>query len=123
MMKLTRLLGTAALLAGLSAASFNVYAATGAIKVTSIAETDVEVVKAGKKELKRMPLTKAVPGTEVILTTRFENVSDKTAPAAVNAIAFCVAKPNNAAPNNDATSLDTPLVFCCFMLFLLKKTT
>ncbi|MGB7651563.1 MAG: hypothetical protein WBL62_10280 [Gallionella sp.] len=79
MIKPTRLLCTAALLAGLNAVSLNVYAVTGAIKVTSIAETDVEVMKAGKKEIKRIPLSKAVPGTEVILTTRFENVSDKTA--------------------------------------------
>lgn len=78
-MKMTGLLCASALL--LSVLSLNAQAATGAIKVTSLAETDVEVMKAGKKEMKRMPLTKAVPGTEVILTTRFENVSDKTATA------------------------------------------
>ncbi len=78
-MKFNRLLSAAAVLLSLAAVSFNAQAATGAIKVTSIVETDVEVVKAGKKELKRMPVTKAVPGTEAIFTTRFENVSDKTA--------------------------------------------
>ena len=76
-MKMTRLLCASALL--LSLLSPSVQAAAGAIKVTSLAETDVEVMKAGKKELKRLPVTKAVPGTEVIFTTRFENVSDKTA--------------------------------------------
>lgn len=79
MTKMTGFLCASALL--MSLLSLNAQAATGAIKVTSLAETDVEVMKAGKKEMKRMPLTKAVPGTEVILTTRFENVSDKTATA------------------------------------------
>ena len=79
MTKMTSFLCASALL--MSLLSLNAQAATGAIKVTSLAETDVEVMKAGKKEMKRMPLTKAVPGTEVILTTRFENVSDKTATA------------------------------------------
>lgn len=78
-MKMTRFWCAAALLAGLSGVSLGAQAATGAIKVTSIVETDVEVLKAGKKELKRVPVTKAVPGTEVIFTTRFENVSEKTA--------------------------------------------
>lgn len=78
-MKMTRFWCAAALLAGLSGVSLGAQAATGAIKVTSIVETDVEVLKAGKKELKRVPVTKAVPGTEVIFTTRFENVSEKPA--------------------------------------------
>ncbi|MDH2918717.1 MAG: hypothetical protein PXX73_05955 [Sideroxydans sp.] len=63
----------------MSLLSLNAQAATGAIKVTSVVESDVEVLKAGKKELKRMPVSKAVPGAEVIFTTRFENVSDKVA--------------------------------------------
>jgi uncharacterized repeat protein (TIGR01451 family) len=79
MMKVTRLLCASVLLASLAAMSFAAQAAAGAIKVTSIVETDVEVVKAGKKEIKRVPVSKAVPGAEIIFTTRFENVSDKAA--------------------------------------------
>jgi len=44
--------------------SLSAHAADGAIKVTSIAQIEVEVVdKKGKKTLKRTPVDKAVPGT------------------------------------------------------------
>jgi uncharacterized repeat protein (TIGR01451 family) len=53
-------------------------AAPGAIKISSIAEQDIEVVnKDGKKEIKRIPVVTAVPGDEIIYTTTFENVINK----------------------------------------------
>lgn len=53
-------------------------AAGAAVKVTSIAQVEVEAVgKDGKKMLKRSTVEKAVPGTEVIYTTTFENVIKK----------------------------------------------
>jgi uncharacterized repeat protein (TIGR01451 family) len=55
-------------------------AAEGAIKVSSIAQLEVEAIdKHGKKTLKRTPVEKAVPGTEVIFTTVFKNTVDKPA--------------------------------------------
>lgn len=76
---------TLALLAGISQGAFaaideDISPTDGAIKVTSIAQTEVEVSgKNGKKTLKRTPVTKAVPGTEVIYTTTFENTFKKAA--------------------------------------------
>jgi uncharacterized repeat protein (TIGR01451 family) len=52
--------------------------AANAVELKSMAEVEVEVVNSkGKKELKRQPVEKAVPGTEVIYTTTFKNISDK----------------------------------------------
>jgi uncharacterized repeat protein (TIGR01451 family) len=52
--------------------------AADAIKVSSIAQVETEVIgKDGKKTLKLVPVAKAVPGTEVIYTTTFENIIKK----------------------------------------------
>jgi uncharacterized repeat protein (TIGR01451 family) len=54
--------------------------ADGDIVVQSIAETEVEVVnRAGRKEKKREPAALAVPGSQVIYTTRFTNKGNKPA--------------------------------------------
>jgi uncharacterized repeat protein (TIGR01451 family) len=46
----------------------------GAITVESLAEQEVEVkLPNGKTEKKRQPVAKAMPGSEVIYTTRFTN--------------------------------------------------
>ena len=69
---------TTALLALLGSFSSAVHAAGDDIKVTSIAQVETEVVgQDGKKTLKRGPVEKAVPGTEVIYTTTFENLIKK----------------------------------------------
>lgn len=78
-MRISRLLLTANLLMLLGGFSLDVQAAGATIKVTSIAEVEVDVVKNGKKEIKRSSPDKAVPGTEVIFTNTFENVGGKTA--------------------------------------------
>ena len=80
-MRIVNLLLTTTLFALLGSLSSGVLAADqGAIKLTSIAQTEVEVVaKGGKKTLKRTPAEKVVPGTEVIYTTTFENIIDKPA--------------------------------------------
>lgn len=68
----------AALLALSSAWSLAAQAAE-AVKVTSIAEVEVvSVGKDGKKSVKRTAPDKALPGTEVIFTNIFENISNKT---------------------------------------------
>lgn len=60
--------------------ALTVHAADGAIKVTSLAEVEVVTVgKDGKKSIKRTSPEKATPGTEVIFTNVFENVSNKVA--------------------------------------------
>ncbi|MFA6921286.1 MAG: hypothetical protein WC216_05540 [Gallionella sp.] len=74
-----RLLLTANLLILLGGFSLNSQAAEATIKVASIAEMDVEVIKNGIRQIKRGAPDKAVPGSEVIFTNRFENVSNKTA--------------------------------------------
>lgn len=54
--------------------------AEGDIVVQSIAETEVEVVNAaGHKEKKREAVKIAIPGTQVIYTTRFTNKGAKPA--------------------------------------------
>ncbi|MFZ5502889.1 MAG: hypothetical protein ACOY3V_05090 [Pseudomonadota bacterium] len=80
-MSISRLLLGTVLCALLSSVAWNAQAAdVGAIKVKSIAETEVEVVnKDGKKEIKRTAVDKAIPGTEVIFTNVFENVSKQAA--------------------------------------------
>jgi len=67
------------LFAALCSYAFNTQAATAPIKVSSLAEVEVEVVESGKKIIRRGTPDKAVPGTEVIFTDTFENVSDKAA--------------------------------------------
>jgi hypothetical protein len=53
-------------------------AADGAIRLKSLAQVEREVVdKDGNKTLQRMPVQKAVPATEVIYTTTFENITAK----------------------------------------------
>lgn len=79
-MRFINLLLTTTLFALLGSFSQGAFAADDAIKVTSIAQIEVEVVgKGGKKTIQRTPAAKAVPGTEVIYTTTFENKAKKTA--------------------------------------------
>ena len=79
-MRISDLFLIPALLVALGSFSLGAQAADGAIKVTSIAQVEIEVIgKDGKKTLKRIPVEKAVPGTEVIFTTTFENLIDKAA--------------------------------------------
>jgi uncharacterized repeat protein (TIGR01451 family) len=79
-MRIFNLLLTTTLLALLGSFSSSAQAAGDAIKATSIAQIEVEVVgKDGKKTFKRTPVDKAVPGTEVIYTNTFENVGNKPA--------------------------------------------
>lgn len=63
---------TAALL--FAASAHAAPAEPGTIKVQSLAEQEIEVkLPNGKTEKKRQPVAKAVPGSEVIYTTRFTN--------------------------------------------------
>jgi hypothetical protein len=56
----------------------------GHIQLQSVAEVEQEVMNAeGKKEIRRIPATKVVPGTEVIFTQRYENISKETAESTV----------------------------------------
>lgn len=58
--------------------------AQGHIKLTSAAEVEQQVFnEEGKKEVKRVPAEKVVPGSEVIFTSNYENVSRETAEKAV----------------------------------------
>jgi uncharacterized repeat protein (TIGR01451 family) len=77
-MHTSRLLLITALLATLSILSATVQAAGDAVKVTSTAQVETEVIgKDGKKSLKLTPVEKAIPGTEVIYTTSFQNLIKK----------------------------------------------
>jgi len=77
-MHIPRLLLITTLLAMLGSFSATAQAAGAAVKVTSIAQVETEVVgKDGQKMLKLGPVQKAVPGTEVIYTTTFENLIKK----------------------------------------------
>jgi uncharacterized repeat protein (TIGR01451 family) len=91
-MRIVNFMFTTTLLALLGSFSFVAHADEGAIKLTSIAQTEVEVTDAkGKKTLKRTPVEKAVPGAEVIYTTTYES----TAKTSVNNIVI-----NNPIPEN-----------------------
>ncbi|MDD2776811.1 MAG: hypothetical protein PHU06_12725 [Gallionella sp.] len=78
-MYIFRLILTANLLLLLSGFSLPVLAGEDGIKVTSIAEVAVEVIQNGKKVIVRSSPDKAIPGTVVIFTNHFENVSQKAA--------------------------------------------
>lgn len=79
-MRILNLLLTSALLALLGSVPLSAHAAEGAIKVTSIAQVEVEVVsKDGIKTLVRTPPKKTIPGSVVIYTTTFENIINKPA--------------------------------------------
>jgi uncharacterized repeat protein (TIGR01451 family) len=70
-----------ALLFMISAAS--AYAAAD-IRLKAVAEVEVPVVNdKGETELKRMPATKVIPGTEVIYTITVSNVGDQPADGVV----------------------------------------
>jgi hypothetical protein len=77
-MRISSLLLTTTLLALLGSFPSGAQAAGDALKITSFAQLEIEVTgKDGKKSLQRTPVTKAVPGTDVIYTNTFENVSGK----------------------------------------------
>jgi len=79
-MRISRFLLATTLLALLGSFTSAAHAADAPIKITSIAQIEVEVIgKDGKKTLKRTPPDKAVPGTEVIYTNTFENTGKKPA--------------------------------------------
>jgi uncharacterized repeat protein (TIGR01451 family) len=57
---------------------------SGHIKLSSVAEVEKEVFnQEGKKVIRRVPAAKVLPGSEVIFTTRYENVSKEKAENAV----------------------------------------
>lgn len=79
-MRLSYSILTTTVITLLSSLPISAHATDGAIKVTSIAQIEVETVgKDGKKTMQRERVEKATPGTEIIFTNAFENVSTKTA--------------------------------------------
>jgi uncharacterized repeat protein (TIGR01451 family) len=84
-------------------------AAPGAVEVKNVAEVEVEVVDSkGNKTLKRQPVEKAVPGTEVIYTTTFKNLIAKP----VGNIAITNPVPNNTTYKaGSATGANTDITF------------
>jgi len=72
-MHISKLLLTTMLISVMSGITLSAQAAD-AIIVTSIAQIEIESIdKNGKKTVKLSPVDKAVPGSEVIFTTTFEN--------------------------------------------------
>ena len=107
-MKISKLLLTTLLITAMSGISLSAHAAD-AIKVTSIAQTETEVVgKNGKKTVALTPVEKAVPGSEVIFTTTFENMLDKAA----NDISI-----NNAIPDGTTYKAGSAFGKDCEILF------
>jgi hypothetical protein len=66
---------TLSLVALFGTLSFNAFAAGGAVKVTSTAQVELELMKDGKKTFVRQPVEKAIPGTEIIFTNTFEKAA------------------------------------------------
>ena len=64
----------------LAGPAYAVAEAKQTITLKNVAEVEVEVTAPnGKKEKKRQPVSKAIPGTEVIFTTTFSNTGAKPA--------------------------------------------
>jgi uncharacterized repeat protein (TIGR01451 family) len=79
-MRIFSFLLTTTLFALMGSFSSGAQAADGSVRITSIAQIEVETVgKDGKKTLQRTPVSKAVPGTEVIYTNTFENIGKQPA--------------------------------------------
>lgn len=108
-MRISHLILSTSLVALLGSTAFNAHAADGAIKVTSIAQIEVEKIdKDGKKSLHREPVSKAIPGTEIIFTNSFENVSAKAASDIVI---------NNPIPNSTTYKAGSAFGADCEILF------
>ncbi len=85
----------------------NAYAAD-AVEVKSVAEQEVEVVEKGKKVIKRVPVDKAVPGSEIVYTTTFRNLISKP----VGNIAITNPVPNDTVyKNGSALGANTAITF------------
>ncbi len=66
------------LLAAVLLTAFHLSAfAAGQVEIKTVAEREVETVTNGKKEIRRMPVAKAVPGDEIVYTTTFRNLAAK----------------------------------------------
>jgi uncharacterized repeat protein (TIGR01451 family) len=52
-------------------------AQAGSVSVKNVAETEVKVLENGATVVKRVPVQKALPNTEIIYTTTFKNIIDK----------------------------------------------
>jgi uncharacterized repeat protein (TIGR01451 family) len=77
-MRISHLLLATTLWLALGSISGAAQSADGAISLKSIAQVEMEVIdKDGKKTLQRTPVGKAVPASEVIYTTTFQNLIDK----------------------------------------------
>lgn len=82
--------------------------AADAVEVKSIAQKDVETVKNGKKEITRGPVTRAVPGDEIVYTTTFRNLIKKP----VGHIAITNPVPNDSIyKEGSATGANTDITF------------
>lgn len=83
-------------------------AASGQVEIKSIAEREVETVTNGKKEIRRAPVNKAVPGDEIIYTTVFKNLAAKP----VGDIVITNPVPNDSLYKADsATGANTVITF------------
>lgn len=77
-MRISRLIFITTLFTTLHGFSLGAHAADGAIKLKSIAQMEMEMLdKDGKRTVQRTGVVRAIPGTEVIYTTTFENIIDK----------------------------------------------
>lgn len=77
-MRISNVLLAASLLMAWGSFSMVARAADSAISLKSIAQVEIEVVdKDGKKTVQRTPVQKAIPASEVIYTTTFQNIIDK----------------------------------------------
>jgi uncharacterized repeat protein (TIGR01451 family) len=108
-MRISNLLLAAGLLMGLASFSMVTQAAESAISIKTIAQVELEVTdKDGKKALQRTTVQKAVPASEVIYTTTFQNLIDK----AVGNIVI-----NNPIPNDSEYKAGSAFGKDCEILF------
>jgi uncharacterized repeat protein (TIGR01451 family) len=108
-MRISTLLLAAGLLTGLASFSVVARAADGAISIKTIAQVELEITdKDGKKSLKRTTVQKAVPASEVIYTTTFQNIINR----AVGNISI-----NNPIPNDSEYKTGSAFGKDCEILF------
>jgi hypothetical protein len=108
-MRISNLMLAASLFMGLGGFSIVARALDSGISLKSIAQVEIEVTdKEGKKSIQRTPVRKAVPGSEVIFTTTFQNILDKSLGNIVI---------NNPIPNDSAYKAGSAFCKECEILF------
>jgi uncharacterized repeat protein (TIGR01451 family) len=108
-MRISNLVVAISLFIGVGSFSTVARALDSGISLKSVAQVEIEVTdKEGRKSVERIPVRKAVPGSEVIYTTTFQNLMEKP----IGNIVI-----NNPIPNDSTYKVDSAFCKECEILF------